>query len=311
VGVLTLGNLSLSGLSNLNFQLGAANTLGGPLNDRVIVGGNLVLDGLLNVTETVGGAFTLGIYNLFSYGTLTNNGLAVNGGLPGGLTGTVQINGAAQQVNLVVAGPDSIVMNWDGTDFTAAVPGGQGGNGVWNTTNTNWTGEAPGEINATWQNNAVGIFGGTGGSVDVASNLNFAGPGFQADGYVLNDAGGSLNTNSTLGSFISVVGGLTATINATIGGTGQLFKQGTGTLVLGGKNTLTGDVNLANGTIAVTARPRFADRHGWHHPGQRHCAVAGHQHLGQQCRAERPAQHRSEGHHGRPRRRWHPDGRWQ
>ncbi len=253
VGVLTLGNLSLSGLSNINFQLGAANTLGGPLNDRVIVGGNLVLDGLLNVTETVGGAFTLGIYNLFSYGTLTNNGLAVNGGLPGGLTGTVQINGLAQQVNLVVAGPDSIVMNWDGTDFTAAVPGGQGGNGVWNATNTNWTGEAPGEINATWQNNAVGIFGGTGGSVDVASAFNFAGLGFQADGYVLNDAGGSLNTNSTLGSFISVDGGLTATINATIGGTGQLFKQGAGTLVLGGNNTLAGDVNLANGTIAVTS----------------------------------------------------------
>ncbi len=253
VGVLTLGNLSLSGLSNLNFQLGAANTLGGPLNDRVIVGGNLVLDGLLNVTETAGGAFTLGIYNLFSYGTLTNNGLAVNGGLPGGLTGTVQINGAAQQVNLVVAGPDSIVMNWDGTDFTAAVPGGQGGDGVWNATNTNWTGEAPGEINATWQNNAVGIFGGTGGSVDVASAFTFAGLGFQADGYVLNDAGGSLNTNSTLGSFISVDGGLTATINATVGGTGQLFKQGAGTLVLGGTNTLTGNVNLANGTLAVTS----------------------------------------------------------
>ncbi|WP_313670916.1 autotransporter-associated beta strand repeat-containing protein [Sandarakinorhabdus sp.] len=144
-------------------------------------------------------------------------------------------------------------MNWDGTDFTAAVPGGQGGNGVWNATNTNWTGEAPGEINATWQNNAVGIFGGTGGSVDVASNFNFAGLGFQADGYVLNDAGGSLNTNSTLGSFISVDGGLTATINATIGGTGQLFKQGAGTLVLGGNNTLTGDVNLANGTLAVTS----------------------------------------------------------
>ncbi|WP_156255167.1 autotransporter-associated beta strand repeat-containing protein [Sandarakinorhabdus oryzae] len=253
-GVFTLGNLSLSGGSLLDFQLGAANTIGGPLNDRLVVTGDLVLDGLLNVSETVGGAFTLGIYNLISYGgTLTDNGLAINGVLPNGLTGNVQINGTAQQVNLIVAGPGSIVLNWDGTDLTGATAGAQGGNGVFNATNTNWTGEAPGEINAAWQDNAIGIFGATGGSVDVASDLNFGGLAFQADGYVLNDAGGSLNTNGTIGSFIGVDGGLTATINATIGGSGDLFKQGAGVLVLGGTNTLTGDINLQNGTLAVTS----------------------------------------------------------
>ncbi|WP_310497297.1 autotransporter-associated beta strand repeat-containing protein, partial [Sandarakinorhabdus sp.] len=50
VGVLTLGNLNLSAGSLVDFDLGAANTLGGPRNDRIIVSGNLVLGGLLNVT---------------------------------------------------------------------------------------------------------------------------------------------------------------------------------------------------------------------------------------------------------------------
>ncbi|WP_353218433.1 autotransporter-associated beta strand repeat-containing protein, partial [Sandarakinorhabdus sp.] len=255
-GTLTIGNLSLDAFTNVNFDLGAANTIGGLLNDRVIVTGNLVLDGLLNVSETVGGSFGLGIYNLFSYGTLTDNGLTINGLLPNALTGTVQHNATAQQINLVVAGPGSVVLNWDGTDFTGQAPGaplGQGGNGVWSTTNTNWAGNAPGEVNATWQPNAVGIFGGTAGTVDVASPFAFAGLGFQADGYTLANAGGSLTTNAVTGSFISVDAALTATINATIAGTGVLMKQGAGTLVLGGNNTLTGNVNLNNGTLAVTS----------------------------------------------------------
>ncbi|MEI6486416.1 MAG: autotransporter-associated beta strand repeat-containing protein [Sphingomonadales bacterium] len=255
-GLFTLGNLTLSNGSFVNFDLGAANVLGGPLNDRVVVNGNLVLDGLLNVSQSSGGgaAFTLGIYNLFSYNTLTNNGLDVNS-LANGLTGSVQINSLAKQVNLVVAGPNSVVLNWDGTDYTGIVPPGQplgqGGSGVWNATNTNWTGQAPGEINATWQNNAVGIFGGLGATITVADNFTFGGLGFQADNYVLIGSG-SLNTNAATGSFIAVDPGLTARIDTSIGGTGSLSKQGSGTLILGGNNSLSGNVLLTGGTIAIT-----------------------------------------------------------
>ena len=256
VGTLTFGNLSLSDATQVNFQLGAANTLGSPLNDLVVVNGSLVLDGLLNVTQSAGGAFTVGIYNLFTYGgSLTDNGLTINGLLPGALTGTVQHNSAARQVNLIVGAAGVPVLNWDGTDFTAQPPGAplaQGGSGTFNLSNTNWTGAAPGEINAAWVNNAVGIFGVTGGAVDVTDNIGFTGFGFQAGGYTLAGAG-TLTTNADTGSFVSVDAGLTATINTTISGTGQLFKQGTGTLVLGGTNTLTGNVNLTSGTIAVTS----------------------------------------------------------
>lgn len=253
-GLFTLGNLTLSSGSLLNFQLGAANTLGGPLNDRVVVTGDLTLDGQLTVTESVGGAFTIGFYNLFSYGgTLTDNGLTIGGALPNALSGTVQINSSAQQVNLIVAGADSLVLNWDGTDFTGAGAGPQGGNGGWDADNTNWTGSAPGEVNVAWQNNAIGIFGVTGGTVDVNAALNFGGLVFQAGGYVLANDGGSLVTNAALGSFISVDAGLTAIIDATIAGTGTLFKQGAGTLLLGGTNSLTGNISLANGTIGVTS----------------------------------------------------------
>jgi fibronectin-binding autotransporter adhesin len=256
VGVLTLGNLALSGGSLLDFQLGAANTLGGPLNDQIVVTGNLTLDGLLNVTQSAGGNFTVGIYNLFTYGgALTDNGLQINGLLPGALTGTVQHNSAARQINLVVGAAGVPVLNWDGTDFTAQPPGAplaQGGNGIFNLTNTNWTGAAPGEINAAWVNNAIGIFGVTGGAVDVADTIGFTGFGFQADGYTLSGAG-SLVTNAATGSFVSVDAGLTATVNTIISGTGALFKQGAGTLVLGGDNSNSGGVSLTAGTIALTS----------------------------------------------------------
>ncbi len=251
-GVLTFGNLNLSNGTLLNYEFGAANTLGGPLNDQVVVTGNLLLDGVLTVTESAGGAFTAGLYNLFTYGALLgDNGVTV-ASLANGLAGTVQVNANANQVNLIVTQAGSIVLNWDGTDFVGVPAGPQGGNGVWNATNTNWTGLPPGEINATWQNNAVAIFGAAAGTVDVADVIGFGGLSFQVDGYVLGGAG-SLATNGMTGSFAAINDGLTATINTQITGAGLLRKQGGGTLVLGGDNTNSGGVMLSSGTIALTS----------------------------------------------------------
>jgi len=250
-GLLTLGNLILSDGTIRNFEYGAANTLGGPLNDRVVVTGDLLLDGILNVTESAGGAFTAGIYNMYTYGTLLgDNGVIVNA-LPNGLAGSVQINTSANQVNLIVTQTGSIVLNWDGADFAGTPSGPQGGAGVWNAANTNWTGLPPGEINASWQNNAVAIFGAPGGAVDVADAIQFGGIGFQAAGYTLGGAG-SLGTNAAAGSFVSVDDGLTATINTVVTGSGVLRKQGGGTLVLGGANTNSGGVSLQAGAITIT-----------------------------------------------------------
>ncbi len=249
-GTLTIGNLNLNSGSLLAWELGAANTIGGPLNDRVNVTGALTLDGLLTVSQSAGGVFGLGLYNLFSYGTLTDNGVTVNP-LPNGLTGFVQNNTTAQQINLIVAAPGTFVQYWDGADQTGngAI---DGGTGAWTTTNTNWTGDAPSEINTTWQPESVGIFQGTAGTVDVNSSaFAFGGLVFDTDGYVLESSeGGSLVTNAS--SFISTGAGITATINTPIDGAGNILKQGDGTLVLGGTNGYAGGTDLQAGTIELT-----------------------------------------------------------
>ncbi|MBB6428192.1 autotransporter-associated beta strand repeat-containing protein, partial [Sphingopyxis sp. JAI128] len=62
-GTLTInGNLALGNTSQLNFEFGQANVVGGAFNDLVNVGGNLTLDGVVNVTQTPGGSFGPGIY---------------------------------------------------------------------------------------------------------------------------------------------------------------------------------------------------------------------------------------------------------
>ncbi len=246
-GTLTVGALTLNGTSNVNFELGAANVIGGPLNDRIVVTGNLVLDGLLNVSTSAGGTFGLGIYNLFSYGTVTDNGLTINA-LPGGFSGIIQDQTAAHQINLIVAAPGTLVQYWDGTDF---VGNGSidGGNGSWTTAATNWTGPAPSALNTNWQPNSIGVFQGAAGNVSVVNDFTFQGLQFSTDGYNLTAGGGSLITNTA--SFLFVDNGLTTTITAPVTGAGVILKQGAGTLVLGGNNSYAGGTQLQTGTIGV------------------------------------------------------------
>ena len=157
-GTLTInGDLSLVAGSLLNFELGAANVVGGPLNDLVVVGGDLVLDGTLNVATSAGGTFDVGVYCLFNYsGALTNNGVDF-GTVPGGSDLYVQTS-IANQVNLVNSAGLSLTI-WDG----AAGPKNdgviQGGNGLWqnNAGNDNWT-IIDGSLNAPWDNATFAVF---------------------------------------------------------------------------------------------------------------------------------------------------------
>ena len=248
-GTLTVGSLVLNNFSLVDYELGQANVIGGSFNDRTIVTGALTLDGLLNVSQSAGGSFGLGVYNLFTYGgLLTDNGLAVVS-LPGGATGTIQTL-VGGQVNLIVTAPGDLIQYWDGTDMTGEVPGTVlGGSGVWNATNTNWTSD-PYQLNASWQN-AVGVFAGaSAGTVDLQSNVNFSQLQFARDGYIIN-ASGAGGLTVTPGDIIQTGAGVTATINATIGGAGSITKQGIGTLVLNGPNAYAGGTNLTAGNIQV------------------------------------------------------------
>ncbi len=79
---LTLGGATFDAASSIHYQLGAAGTAGGGVNDLTIVNGNLTLAGTLGVSALTG--FGAGVYELFAYtGTLTDNGLSL-GALPAG-----------------------------------------------------------------------------------------------------------------------------------------------------------------------------------------------------------------------------------
>ncbi len=255
-GTLTInGNLALGSGSQLAFELGQANTVGGALNDLVNVGGNLTLDGTLNVAQSAGGSFDIGIYRLFNYGgTLTDNGLTV-GTLPAGGVGLVQTS-VAGQVNLVnTAGLDLTFWDGDaGPKFNNIV---DGGNGTWRATSgDNWT-EITGAVNAAYSNGAIAIFSGTAGTVTVDNGLGAvtaSGMQFATNGYVITgDAVTLTGAQATIrvGDGSAAGAGYTATIASALTGASQLVKTDLGTLVLTGTNSYSGGTAINAGTLQI------------------------------------------------------------
>ena len=92
-GTLSTGNLTLSGTSTLEFELGTS-------SDKIAVTGNLTLDGTLNISALAG--FAAGNYTLITCtGNLTDNGLSI-GTTPAGQVYT--ITAADNTVILTVSG---------------------------------------------------------------------------------------------------------------------------------------------------------------------------------------------------------------
>ena len=259
IGTLTInGNLALGSTSQLNFDFGQANVVGGALNDLVNIGGNLTLDGTLNVAVTPSGAFDIGLYRIANYGgTLTDNGLSV-GTMPAGADVFVQTS-VANQVNLINTGGATLNF-WDGAGgpkFNTAV---DGGNGIWQsgTGNNNWA-DVSGAVNAGYADGAMAIFTGTPGVVTIdnglgavtASGLQFASNGYTVTGDALTLT--SPQSVIRVGDGTQAGSGYVATIDAALGGTGQLVKTDAGTLVLGGANSYTGGTLINGGTLRISS----------------------------------------------------------
>ncbi len=252
VGTLTTGNLVLSSLSTLEYDMGAPDTPGS--SDRLQVNGDLTLDGSLTANDV--GGFGIGVYRLIDYtGGLTDNGLVV-GALPMGFdtaAGTVQTS-VGGQVNLIVAANIPDIQFWDGAD-TMADENIDGGSGSWNLTDTNWT-NAEGDANAAW-NSKFAVFAGSAGTVTIDDAITFTGLQFMTDGYTIASGSGAL-TITDAQTAVRVDPNVTATISAPIGGTGGINKLDSGTLILNGDHTYTGDtivdggLFVVNGSIAST-----------------------------------------------------------
>lgn len=251
-GQLTIGTLLLNEQSSLVFDLGDNYVLGGTLNDSVAVT-NLRLGGRLTVRQSTGGNFGLGVYNLFTYqGALMAGSTNVQvQTLPGAFSGLVQtlIPG---QVNLVVTMPGTFMQYWDGGDATGngAI---NGGDGIWSATGSNWTGDPDSQLNTNWFNNSVAVFAGAAGTVTLNGTFRPQGLQFATNGYTL--TGGILDNQSTgvgTGMFAFADAGVTATVNSTLQGDGILFKQGAGTLALGGNNVnFSGGTEVQQGTLQL------------------------------------------------------------
>ena len=256
-GTLTIGgNLDLSSGSQLNYEFGAANVVGGALNDLVNVGGNLALDGTINVTVTAGGALDVGVYRVFNYdGTLTDNGLAL-GSLPAGSTVAVQTS-VSGQVNLVNSAGLTLDF-WDGTSGPKNDNIINGGDGIWQNSNgnDNWT-DASGSVNAPYSDSSFAVFGGTAGTVTVDNSLgNVATSGMQfaTSGYTI--TGDSIlldGPESTIRVGDGTVIGeeFVASVNADLYGDSQLVKTDAGTLVLAGTNSYTAGTAINGGTLQI------------------------------------------------------------
>ncbi|MDR7949208.1 autotransporter-associated beta strand repeat-containing protein [Achromobacter aegrifaciens] len=244
---LRLGALALNGDSQIDAALGVASPNAPALAK---VAGNLSLDGKLNIIDT--GGFGIGVYRLFDYvGTLTDRGLAF-GTLPSGVRANdleVQTS-VASQVNLVVGGTSNVRF-WDGSE-PAGNGNVEGGSGVWNSSNTNWT-IASGGFNAGW-NDSFAVFAGSPGTVTVEGTQRTTGMQFTSDGYLLTaGAAGKLELVDGSAGYaaIRVDAGKTATLNVDLGGNATLAKLDAGTLALNGNNSYTGGTRLAGGKLLL------------------------------------------------------------
>lgn len=144
---------------------------------------------------------------------------------------------------LLVGGVSSIhaaSLYWDGTSTTADA---DGGNGTWNTSNTNWDTLLRAGADTVWVNANLytAVFGGTAGTATLGEAITTGGLRFNTNNYtVAAGANGlSFSGNSTVGLYSIAA----ATITGTIGSTAAnmtftaLNPLTAGTVTFGGTNT--------------------------------------------------------------------------
>ena len=245
-GTLTVGSLSLSSGSILDYELGQAGVIGSGINDLIQINGNLTLDGTMNITDA--GGFGAGVYRLMNYGgSFVDHGLDL-GVLPTGFTSNdlfVQ-TAIAGQVNLINTAGVSLNF-WDGAAGPTDDGFIQGGDGVWVSNDRSWT-NPDGSLNGNW-NQGFAVFGGAAGTVTVMGEQAFTGMQFMTDGYRL-QAGtdGALRASGTTN--LRVDPNVTATIATPIVGDATLVKVDEGTLVFEGDFGYTGGL-VVNGGLLI------------------------------------------------------------
>ena len=153
------------------------------------------------------------------------------------------------------ASATSMSLFWD-ADGNGA---GSGGTGGWDdTTQSRFKKGASGTTNLHWVNAAAGnyqsaVFGGTAGTVTVATGgVTSAGLQFDVTGYTLAATGaGKVTLLNSSTPAVNVATSTTAIVTAPLAGTGGFNKTGLGVMDLRGTNTITGAVGVTAGALIV------------------------------------------------------------
>ncbi len=171
----------------------------------------------------------------------------------GGHAGYAYLDGFGSVIGGGGTGGGPTAVYWDGPNATNANNNVvDGGAGVWDVTNINFT-DSTGATN-TVQAPSV-IFAGQPGVVtvdDVPGAVSVSGLQFAVDGYVITgDAIGLSGANVTIQVGDNTPGGAdyTATIDSVLTGTSALTKTDLGTLILNGVNTYSGGTTVSGGTL--------------------------------------------------------------
>lgn len=220
-GTLTFGNgLSLTG-GKVNFDLGNTTTIGGGVNDLIVVNGALNLSGVTTIgLNPVAGSFAAGSYTL-----ITNTAGPVNGS--GGNLAANLPRGLAASFDTTTT-PNSVLLTMTGTATPA--------NLLWLGNNTpDWDVQ----LTQNWLR---------GSAADVFYDLDNVTFSDAATNFAVN-LPGAVSPGSTL--FINSVSNYTIGGVGAISGTGTLTVNGGGTVTLNTPNNYTGDTIVNNGSRLI------------------------------------------------------------
>jgi len=226
-GTLTTGNLTLQAGVGLTFDLASVTTIGGGVNDLILVNGNLTLNDNEFTINAIGATgLTAGTYRLMTYtGSLVGTFGTVS--LPGGAGRymlTLSHNVGAKSIDLIVTG-NSHTLEWNNAS----------GSSAWDV-----------NVSQNWSN------------LTTSAAMDFF---FSADNVMFTDSIITAPNSATTVTLSGTVSPSLMTVNSTtnytingagtISGGGSILKQGSSTLTLGGANNFTGPVTVEAGILKM------------------------------------------------------------
>lgn len=128
-----------------------------------------------------------------------------------------------------------------------------GGNGTWNTANTNWFN---GSVIVPWAGGDTATFGGTAGTVTVSGTVAVGGATFNTNGYTI--TGGTLAIAGSGLTITSASNSIATNIGSTISGSNLTVLGGSVTLSSLGAISYTGSTTVANGAKLTLTAPNLA-----------------------------------------------------